>query len=91
MDLAANQARNRRMEFGKSASPRALTNAWLRDDLADHLAVIDLQPLAAGDFQPARVEAELVQHRGVDVGDVVAVLDGVRSRARRSRRGRRRP
>ena len=43
----------------------------------NRLAEVDLQPLAAGDFQPARVEAELVQDRGVDVGDVVAVLDGV--------------
>ena len=31
----------------------------------------------AGNFEPARVEAELVQHGGVDVGDVVAVFDGV--------------
>ena len=35
------------------------------------------EPLSAGDFQPARVEAELVQDRGVDVGDVMPVLDGV--------------
>ena len=49
------------------------------------------EAFAAGDFQAAGIEAELVQHGGVDVGDVVAVLDGVRSRARRSRRGRRRP
>ena len=54
--------------------------AWTRtsrDDLRDRLAVVDLQPLAAGDLQLARIEAELVQDRGVDVGDVVAVLDGV--------------
>ena len=31
----------------------------------------------AGNLEPAWVEAELVQHRGVDVGDVVAILDGV--------------
>ncbi len=49
----------------------------LRQNLPDRLAVVDLQPLAAGDLQLARVEAELVQDRGVDVGDVVAVLDGV--------------
>ena len=41
------------------------------------LPEIDLQPLVAGDFEPARVEAELVQDGGVDVGDVVAILDGV--------------
>ena len=58
-------------------SPRFRPRDFLRDDLADRLAEVDLQPLAAGDLQPARVEAELVQDRGVDVGDVVAVLDGV--------------
>ena len=41
------------------------------------LAEIDVQPFAAGDFQSAVVEAELVEDRGVDVGDVVAVFDGV--------------
>ena len=49
----------------------------LGDDLADRLAEVDLQPLVARDFEPPGVEAELVQDRGVDVGDVVAVLDGV--------------
>src|SRR5204863_2299163 len=39
--------------------------------------VIDLQALAAGDRQAARVEAQLVQDGRVDVGDVVAVFDGV--------------
>ena len=48
-----------------------------RDDLVDRLAVVDVEALAAGDFQLAGVEAELLQDRGVDVGDVVAVLDGV--------------
>ena len=57
--------------------PRIPPGDSLRDDLADRLAVVDVEALAAGDFEPARVEAELVQDRGVDVGDVVAVLDGV--------------
>ena len=39
--------------------------------------MIDLQPFAAGDFEPAGVEAQQVQHGGVDVGDVVRMLDGV--------------
>ena len=47
-----------------------------RDDVADHVAVFHFQSLAAGDFEPARVEAELMEHGGVDVGDVMAVLDG---------------
>ena len=38
---------------------------------------VDLESFAAGDFEAAGVEAELVQHGGVDVGDVVPVLDGV--------------
>ncbi len=63
----------------------------LRDDLFNYLPVVDLQPLAAGDFEPPRVEAELVQDGGVDVGDVVADARRRGSRARRSRRGRRRP
>src|SRR6185437_2628510 len=46
-------------------------------DLGDGLAVIDLQTLAAGHFQAARVQAEQTQDGGVDIGDVVAVLDRV--------------
>ena len=48
-----------------------------RQDLPDRLAVFDLQPLPAGDLEPVGVEPEQVQDRGVDVGDVVPVLDGV--------------
>src|SRR5206468_2937663 len=44
---------------------------------ADRRAVVDLQSLAPGDFEPARVQAELVQDGGVDVGDVVAVVGGM--------------
>ena len=47
------------------------------DEFADGLAVVDVEALAAGDFEAAGVEAELVQDRGVDVSDVVAVLGGV--------------
>src|SRR5262245_49607543 len=48
-----------------------------RHDGPDWLAKIELQPLTAGDFEVAVVEAEEVEHRGVDVGDVVAVFRGV--------------
>ena len=54
-----------------------MTHGLSGQDLADRPAVVDLQPLAAGDVEPARVEAQQVQQRGVDVGDVVGVLDGV--------------
>ncbi len=47
------------------------------EDRRDRPAVLDLQALPPGDFQAAGVEAEEVQHRGVDVGDIVAILDGV--------------
>src|SRR5262245_3073345 len=47
------------------------------DDLADGFAEVDLQALVAGHFQLPRVEAELVQDGGVDVGDVVTVLGGM--------------
>src|SRR5574341_2130967 len=47
------------------------------DDLGDGFAEVDLQPLAARHFELAGVEPELVKHRRVEVGDVVALLDGV--------------
>lgn len=46
-------------------------------DVVDRLAVVDVEPLEAGDLKLSGVEAELVQDGGVDVGDVVSVLDGV--------------
>ena len=39
--------------------------------------MVDVESLPAGDFEASGVEAELMQDRGVDVGDVVSVLDGV--------------
>ena len=41
------------------------------------MAVVDVEALAAGDFEAAGVEAELVQDGGVDVGDVVPIFGGV--------------
>ena len=50
-----------------------------RQYLADRCAVVDVEPLAAGDFEAAGVETELLQDRGVDVRDVVSVFDGVKA------------
>ena len=47
------------------------------DDFFDRRAKIDFQPLLAGHFEPARIESQLVQHGGVDVGDVVPVFHGM--------------
>src|SRR5262245_24248825 len=39
--------------------------------------VVNIQPLAAGDLQLPRIEAELVQNGRVYVGHIVPILDGV--------------
>ena len=39
--------------------------------------MVDILTFAAGDFEFAGTEAELLQDLGVDVGDVVTILDGV--------------
>ena len=51
----------------------------LRNYLLNRLPEINLQPLLARDFELVWVEAELVQDGGVQVGDVVAVFDGVKA------------
>src|SRR5262245_44527258 len=56
------------------ATPREESSG---DDLGDRLAVVDVEALAAGHLQLARIQAELMQDGGVDVGYVVAVLDSV--------------
>jgi hypothetical protein len=47
------------------------------EDVGDGLAVVDVEALVAGDFEASGVEAELMEDGGVDIGDVVTVLDGV--------------
>ena len=42
--------------------------------------MVAVEAFAAGDFEPPRVEAELLQHRGVQVGDVVPILDSVEAK-----------
>ena len=39
--------------------------------------MVDGEAFAAGDLELVGIEAELFENRGVDVGDVVAILDGV--------------
>ena len=49
----------------------------LGDNLLDRAAVVDLQPLTAGDFELPGLQAELVQDRRVNVCDIMAVFDSV--------------
>ena len=47
------------------------------DYFLDGPTMMDIGALSAGYFQLMRIEAQLVQDRGVYVGDIVRVLDGV--------------
>ena len=47
------------------------------DDLFDRLTVVDGEAFAARHFQPMGVETHQLQDGGVDVGDIVAVFDGM--------------
>jgi len=49
----------------------------LGDDFFDRLAKVDFQPFLTRDFEPARIESELVQHGGMDVGNIVPVFHGM--------------
>ena len=49
----------------------------LAQDVVDDFSEVAFEAFAAGDFEAAWVEAELVQYGGVDVGHVVPVLDAV--------------
>ena len=44
----------------------------------NRFAVIHVEAFAARDFQAPRVQPELMQHRGVNVRDVMTILDGVK-------------
>ena len=41
------------------------------------ITIIDFQPLPAGDCETARIEAELLHDGSVNIGDIVAILNGV--------------
>ena len=51
-----------------------------RDDLLDRFTKVDFQSLLPGNLQPPRIEAKLVQQRGMDVGHVVTIFDGVETK-----------
>ena len=53
--------------------------AGLGDDIPDHVPEIHLQTFVRRDFHALGFEAELMQERGVDVGDIVGVFLGVKS------------
>ena len=48
-----------------------------RHDLRDWFAIIQIQPFPAGHFQFARIQAHQTENRGVDIGDIMAILDGM--------------
>ena len=47
------------------------------NDFFDGPTMMDIGALSAGYFQLMRIEAQLVQDRGVYVGDIVRVFDGI--------------
>src|SRR5437870_6134270 len=51
-----------------------------RQNLCDRFAMIDVQALAARDFEFARIESQTAQDRGVNVRNVVAVFDRVKAK-----------
>ena len=63
-------------------------NTLLNKDVFDRVPEVNVEPLPAGDFESPRVEPELVQYRGVNVGDVVAIFDGVEAQLVRPAMGR---
>src|SRR5581483_3598430 len=60
-------------------SLRHRSGAALNQNLLDRIAVVDIQALLSGNFEPAGVDAQLVEHRGVHISYVVSVLHSVKS------------
>ncbi len=52
----------------------------LCDDLHDRVAVIDVQTFAAGNFEAAGIEAELMQYSSVNVRDIMSAFDGMETK-----------
>ena len=57
----------------------AEANGTLRDDLADVVSIAKFQPFVAGELELAWVEAQLMEKRSMQVGDIMAVFDGVKA------------
>src|SRR5678815_1942874 len=72
--LQKNRALSERSTKSKLLAHRV---ADLDQNFFDRIAVVDVQAFLAWNFQAAWIESQLVEHGGVDVGDVVAVLHGV--------------
>src|SRR4051812_4890688 len=62
------QAERRAFSFGIHAS---------RNDLHDRLTMIDLKPLPSRHLQAVRIQSKLVEHRGMKIGHVMRILDGM--------------
>jgi len=71
-------------------SPRG-TLIWSGQDIHDGLSIVDVQSPPAGHFEAPGIEAKLVHDRGMDVGDIMALFNGVESQSGRWRRERRPP
>src|SRR5690242_678560 len=68
-----------RWRVTRKAGVRRGTRHTLGDDFLNRLAEIQFQPLATGHFEFARVEAQLMQDRGMDVRNVMPILDGMKT------------
>ena len=49
----------------------------LRQNIMDHLAVVNLQPFATGDFELAVIESQQVQNGRMQVSDVVTFAESM--------------
>ena len=54
-------------------------NHPLRQYVLDHFAVVEFEALAAGHFQFVRIETKLVEHGSVNIRDVMAIFDRVKT------------
>ena len=72
------------LDANQHSRHRPVTTAvWVRTrpgscvNIANRLANVDLEPFLAGNFEPAWIEAKLVQDGRVNIGHVMTVFDGV--------------
>ena len=76
------------MRFNESAQirkirvirvPFFLAAAALSQDFHNWLAVVDVEPLPARDVERAGIQPQLVQHRRMNIGDVMLILDSIKT------------